>query len=220
MKSIQAYVRVGLLCALIVVFFNCKKESTNIVPPAWKYSTFTDARDGKVYKYIKIGTQEWMAENLAYKTASGSWFSYDSDIVGAKIGRLYTWDAAKQAVPAGWHLPTDEEWKKLEMSLGMSPIDADATDFRGKLEGAKLKSASEWSEDGNGTDAVGFSALPGGFRSSSGDFFVFEWQGYWWTATESDTNYAWYRMIKYNDSRVNRNDSFKGEAYSVRCIKD
>lgn len=219
MKSIQATVRVGLFCVLIVVFFNCKK-SANILPPAFNYSTFKDARDGKIYKYIKIGNQEWMAENLAYKTAEGSWYSYDSDIFGAKMGRLYTWEAAKHAVPTGWHLPTDEEWKKLEISIGMSLIDADASDFRGKVEGTALKSTSQWSEDGNGTDAFGFSALPGGFRSSSGDYFVLGWQGYWWTATESDTNYAWHRMLKYNDFRVNRSGSYEGEAYSVRCVKD
>jgi uncharacterized protein (TIGR02145 family) len=209
-----------LLITLTLMFFNCTKDK--VIHPIYNfnYSTFTDSRDGKIYKYIKIGTQEWMAENLDYKTASGSWNYGDVEANGDKYGRLYTWDAAKQAVPLGWHLPTDAEWKQLEIFLGMSQIDADNTDFRGTSEGTKLKSTNLWPNNGNGTDDVGFSAIPGGFRPNSGDFFVSGFLGYWWTATETDQINALFRVIKYNSPKVFRNNSFKGEAFSVRCVKD
>jgi len=159
-----------------------------------------------------------MAENLAYQTVSGSWFSFGSAAEGAKYGRLYTWDAAKQASPTGWHLPTDAEWKQLEMTLGMSQSEADGIDLRGTNEGSKLKSVSGWTQ--NGTDDVGFAALPGGFRSNSGTDHENGYVGYWWTNTESDDINAWYRSISYSNSKIFRNRSFKEDAYSVRCVKD
>lgn len=221
MKSIQVNVRLALLCALIVVFFSCKKDKVaEDTSPKFNYSVFTDVRDGKTYKYIKIGAQYWMAQNLAYKTLSGSWNSWDSDIEGAKYGRLYTWESAKQAVPAGWHLPSDAEWKQLEMTLGMSQSQADGINLRGTDEGTKLKATSGWGDEVWGTDEVGFKALPGGLRSNSGNYFVNGWYGYWWTASESDNTNAWMRYIIYYNSEVNRNLSFKEDALSVRCVKD
>ena len=210
-----------MLCSLTVIFLNCNKEVDTQI---WNYYTFTDSRDGKTYKYIKIGTQEWMAENLAFKTASGSWNIWDDETYGAKYGRLYTWEAAKQAVPNGWHLPTDAEWKQLEMAHGMSQSDADGIEDRGTNEGYKLKAASGWHDNtdkttGNGADVVGFNALPGGMRTNSGTFFGADWYGYWWSATESDYSKAWMRRLTER-SLVFRNLSFKEDAYSVRCVKD
>lgn len=220
MKTMQSIIKIILLCSLTVVFFNCKKDNVESTPSTWNYSIFTDSRDGKTYKYIKIGTKEWMAENLAYKTADGSWSygGYEPNVT--KYGYLYTYSAAMNAVPAGWHLPSDAEWNQLEMKLGMSQIEADNIDFRGTNEGDKLKTTSGWPNNDNGTDNVGFSALPGGFRPNSGDFFVEGFLGYWWTTSDSDNNYAWFRMIKYNSPKVFRNISFKGEGFSVRCVKD
>lgn len=220
MKSIHASIRVGLICALTVLFLNCKKEKVDPIPSEWNYSTFTDVRDGKTYKSIKIGNQVWMAENLAYQTASGSRYYIDNEIDGAKYGRLYTWDAAIQAVPDGWHLPTDAEWKQMEMVLGMSQTEADGFDGRGTNEGARLKSRSGWAEDGNGTDEVGFLALPGGFYANSGSYLAVIWYGYWWTSTESNSSSAFFRVLVSNDSKIHRKLSFKGDGFSVRCIKN
>jgi len=220
MKTLQSSFRTGLLCALTIVLFNCKKDTVDTTIPTWNYSTFTDARDGKTYKYIKIGNQNWMAENLAFKTNSGSWTFYGSEENGTKYGRLYTWNAAKEAIPAGWHLPTDNEWKQLEMSLGMSQTDADSNGLRGTNEGEKLKSLKDWAENGNGTDVVGFNALPGGFLTNSGSFFALTWYGYWWTATESTDLNAWFRYISNIDPKIYRKAGFKEDGYSIRCIKD
>ncbi len=91
----------------------CKTE--NEVTP----SHYTDVRDGKSYKIVKIGSQIWFAENLNYKTKF-SW-CYDNDSANCETyGRLYDWKSASTACPNGWHLPSDDEWKTLEMNLGMS----------------------------------------------------------------------------------------------------
>ena len=115
-----------------------------------KASQLTDKRDGKTYKTVKIGTQEWMAENLAYKPSSGNYWAYDDDNSNvAKYGYLYDWETAKKVCPSGWHLPSDEEWTTLTDYLGGEDV-----------AGTKMKSTSGWKEDGNGTNESGFSALP------------------------------------------------------------
>jgi len=220
MKKMSMVYKTVLLCALTVFFFNCKKSIDET--PTWNYSTYTDSRDGQTYKSIKIGTQEWMVDNLSFKTAAGSWnygSSEESDPTITKYGRLYTWDAAQQAVPSGWHLPTDAEWKQLEMFLGMSQAEVDGVGERGTDEGGKLKATTGWTSNRNGTDVLGFTALPGGFRSDFGSFVNVEFYGYWWTATENDSSTAWFRYLGYGTA-IFRKFSYKGEAYSVRCIKN
>ena len=116
--------------------------------------SFTDKRDGKTYRTVKIGKQTWMVENLNHKT--GSSVCYDNEESNCqKDGRLYDWNTALNACPAGWHLPSDAEWTAL-------------TDFVGGEEtvGTKLKSKTGWSTGKNykvATDDYGFSALPGGY---------------------------------------------------------
>lgn len=220
MKKNYPFYRTVLLCVFSVLLINCKKDSGNIPIQTWDYSTFTDSRDGKIYKTVKIGTQEWMAENLDYKTATGSWNYGDIETNGVKYGRLYIWDVALQAVPTGWHLPTDAEWKQLEMTIGMTQNEADGIEFRGTNEGTKLKSTVGWAENGNGTNEFGFTALAGGFRSNSGGYYVIDWHSYWWTATESDPLFSWYRFIASSESQIARKTGYKGDAYYVRCVKD
>jgi len=180
---------------------------------------FTDPRDGQVYAFKNIGSQTWMAENLNYET-SNSWWYDNSSANGDIYGRLYTYDAALTACPSGWHVPSDEEWKTLEMALGMSQSEADDTGWRGTDEGEKMKSTSGWYNNGNNTNSSGFTALPGGSRYSNGSFQDFGGYGYWWSSTESSDAHAWDRGLHSVGGQVYRYGDSKTFGFSVRCLKN
>ncbi len=215
-------------------------EDTFIKLHSWagsKHGTFIDSRDGKTYKTIKIGNQIWMAENLNY-TGSGirhitddkewknnkkcdGWCYYNNNASKGKIyGALYQWEAAKQACPAGWHLPSDAEWKELEIYLGMSQADANGLDWRGTDEGKKIKSTTGWNKNGNGNNRSGFTALSGGYRINNGSFYNVGYYGIWWSATENGSSSAYDRYLDYNNSYVNRYNNPKSCGFSVRCLRD
>ncbi len=182
---------------------------------AQKKGFFTDPRDGKTYQTVQIGNQIWMAENLAYKTKKGCWiYGWDADnkkVNLKKYGYLYEWEAAKKACPEGWHLPTMDEWQTLFKTLGGKEV-----------AGTKMKSTSGWSETDNGTNASGFTALPGGYRVDNGEFDAMGTAAYWWTATESDKWTVWTWSVFENDAYISELTYGKtaGGALSVRCIKD
>jgi uncharacterized protein (TIGR02145 family) len=199
-------------------------------------STLTDA-DGNTYNTVWIGNQQWMAENLKVtKTVNGNviplitddtewsnlgdnntdsaycYYSNSTDSL-AKYGALYTYAAAKNACPTGWHLPSDAEWTELENYI--------SNDGHSGTEGTALKSTSGWNNSGNGTDNYGFSALPGGFRgSSNGTFNYVGYYGYWWSATGYNSSDAYLRSLDYNNSVVNRHNYGKSNGFSVRCVRD
>ena len=185
--------------------------------------TFTDSRDGKVYKTIKIGTQTWMAENLAYKPASGAWLYNNNDSNLATYGYLYIWDAANNSCPSGWHLPNDDEWKALEKFLGMTEPEVNATGSRGENAntGGKLKAISGWVNNNKATDEFGFAALPGGnYGSTQNEFYFIGQNVMFWTSTPVKNEFAWYRDLHNDDGKVFRGFRSKKLAFSVRCIKN
>ena|SRR5665811_1646147 len=108
----------------------------------------------------------------------------------------------------------------MEMYIGMSQSEADGSGSRGTNEGAKLKATSGWNNNGNGTDDYGFSGLMGSYRYSSGNFANIGYSGYWWSATEGATDYAWYRLLYYNDTSIYRGRYYKDYGFSVRCVRD
>jgi len=184
-----------------------------VLNPTINYGTFTDSRDGKSYRTVKIGNQTWMAENLNFN-ASGS-VCYDDNPNYCNIyGRLYDWvtvmDGAPSSslspngvqgiCPAGWHVPSDDEWLTL-------------TDFAGgwEIAGRALKSTSGWWNNSGESDQFGFTALP---IDADGSY------GFWWGATESDANRAWGRSMGSNVSYVNRYGYYKTGLYSLRCVED
>jgi len=173
-----------------------------------KPPTLGDKRDGKSYRIAAIGEQVWMAENLNYEAEGSKCYENSADNC-AKYGRLYNWVAAKSACPAGWHLPSDDEWTELEEEVGGR-----------STAGTKLKSTSGWNNNGNGTDEYAFSALPGGNGNSDGDFGYVGDNGYWWSATEYDASRAWYRYMHFSSEDVSRNINYKSLLFSVRCLQD
>jgi len=192
---------------------------------------FCDPRDGKKYVYVKIGEQTWMAENLSYN-ASGSkcgdestgTLSNENTATCDTYGRLYDWYTAIgltiSTCPQGWHLPSNTDWNVLIKFI--NPSCSDNSNYCAGT-GTKLKSASYWNSYSNvplGTDAYGFSALPGGGGGSFG-FAVnnFGYYGYWWSSSE-DANYANSRIMRYDSEYASYGNNVKGDSFSVRCIKD
>jgi uncharacterized protein (TIGR02145 family) len=154
-------------------------------------------------------------------------------------GVLYNWPAAMDGeasssanpsgvqgvCPTGWHLPSDDEWKELEMALGMSQAEADDTGLRGTNEGSKLAgNASLWNsgdlENNAEFGSSGFTALPGGSRYVGGNFDFVGYYGLWWSATEDSTSGAWDRLLHYYHSYVYRSYANKELGFSVRCLRD
>jgi hypothetical protein len=93
-------------------------ESLNQRQAGGNFGEFTDARDGQKYRTVKIGSQVWIAENLNYKPESGHAYRYGGDeSLHDKYGRLYDWEAARAVSPAGWHLPSLDEWVDLLIAV-------------------------------------------------------------------------------------------------------
>jgi uncharacterized protein (TIGR02145 family) len=92
--------------------------------------------------------------------------------------------------------------------------------FVGSSAGKKLKATSGWNENGNGTDAFGFAALPGGSGNSNGSFGSVGHHGYWWSAAEGNANSAYYRDMYYNIEIVYYGNDRKNYLFSVRCLQD
>jgi len=155
-----------------------------------------------------LDNQTWMAENLNYN-ANGSKCYENQESNCAKYGRLYNWETAKSACPKGWHLPSDDEWQVL--------VDLAGGD---KVAGTMLKSSSGWSENGNGVDAAGFSALPGGSGYSDGYFSGVGNFGSWWSSTENNSRNVYDRTMSYSNEGVSRHGSGKYGLFSVRCLQD
>ena len=173
-----------------------------------------DSRDGKVYKTVEIGTQTWMAENLNYETASGS-YCYDDDPENCETyGRLYDWDIAVSTTspvcPTGWRIPSLQEYKDLIVF-----VDDDLTTYSTNNKAAiALRSTTSW-DGGSATNASGFNLLMAGNRNSSGSYKRSSTQ-----VLASDDKYSY--LLVNNTSDIAWANIYTSEviARSVRCIKD
>jgi len=176
----------------------------------------------------------WMTENLNYKPSSGNSWCYGNDSSNCDTyGRLYDWATAmgvdtkynsqqlggvnvtRQGIcPKDWHLPSRQEWAELAQAAGGTGLYGD-----GGMAGKNLKSKSGWNN--NGTDDFEFSALPGGVRDYNGGAFRYAGSyGYWWTATEVSSGYAYYRYMYDGYDDVKEGNYHKSNGYSVRCLED
>ena len=204
---------------------------------------FTDSRDGKTYKKVVIGSQTWMAENLNFAAEGSKCYGEGGEVaIGDKFnlatktlspvevqancdkyGRLYNWNTAMKVCPSGWHLPSKDEYGVLDNAVGGN-----------ETAGKKLKSSSGWNDNdgksGNGTDDFGFSALPGGNTGGNGDlydlFALIGNFGYWWTASEGETEYeklidiGYGRIMDYSQDYAYWSGGSKSYLHSVRCIQN
>jgi uncharacterized protein (TIGR02145 family) len=187
------------------------------------------------YETVTIGTQVWMVKNLDVdhyrngdsipqvtdkgqwlKLTTGAWcYNKNSDSLGKIYGKLYNWYAVNDPrglAPSGYHVPSDAEWTVLSNYLGGESV-----------AGGKMKETgtTHWISPNEGaTNSSGFIGLPGGYRDSSGvyDFIIIG--GVWWSSTELNATYAWYRTLYYYDTSILRDYSLKVCGFSVRCVRD
>jgi len=220
--------KILLVFIFMLAFLNVFSQETDSI---------TDSRDGRVYRVVKIGEQWWMQENLNIgnriqsnqaPSDNGSIEKYcynNLDSLCNIYGGLYRWDEmmdynttdagnpgkTRGICPSGWHIPTDEEWKELEMHLGMSQAEAGLVNvWRGTGVGTSLRAGG----------SSGYEALYCGRCSSSGSFSLGDEYEYVWTATDYGSD-AWRRCLsKYADDVGRWNTFPKTYAFSVRCIKD
>ena len=208
--------------------YGSAQSFTTMAPPG----TVTDI-DGNVYQTIKIGTQIWMAENLAVTHFRNGdtipnvpggldWFAlntagyceYNNSLDSAAIyGRLYNWYAAtdsRNIAPEGWHLPSHNEFQILLWHLG--------TDGGGKLKEA---GTTHWSSPNTGaTNESGFTALPAGMCGSQGLYIGMPQQTWFWTSTEYLSARAYVLELgAYSAGSIFTNLA-KCSGLSIRCIKD
>lgn len=191
---------------------NQSTDITGTIRPEAIPNTFKDERDDKFYRYVEIGSQIWMAENLNYYTSTGSWYPNDSEDNSDDFGCLYDLKTAKISCPQGWHLPTDEEWKTLERTLGM---DESEIDIIGERESGKVGEKLQKQHPFLDVEPSGFDAQFAGMRRSDGSYeYVGFWSVYW-------TRDAYLRQIIWLNSWVYRGEAtYSDYGFCVRCIKD
>ncbi|MDR2583781.1 MAG: hypothetical protein LBC75_09905 [Fibromonadaceae bacterium] len=165
-------------------------------------STFTDSRDGKEYKYVKIGDQVWMAEDLAYNASGKYDWATAMNLPSICNINFCLVSAKHQGIcPEGWHIPNNDEWSTLMDFVGGS-----------STAGKYLKATSGWDNNGwdlNGEDKYGFAALP-----SDGDDYAF-----WWSATEYNDRESYVRGIEEGGDSFNRDTFDKDSGLGVRCVQ-
>lgn len=168
-----------------------------------KMGTFRDARDGHTYKTVVIGTKVWMAENLNFAMEGSDCYEGKAENC-AKYGRLYTFEAAEEACPDGWHLPENDEWMRFARII---------EDSDGKEAAwVSLKSRDKW----DGSDRYGFDVVPAGMGRDG--FMELGVSAHFWSATEEDGDaYGWHLAPPGDFSR---DFNVSSDMYSVRCQKD
>ena len=187
--------------------------------------------DGNKYKTVKIGNQIWMAENLRathYQngdaitkvTTESAWrgtfseaycnYNFD-DAKASTYGRLYNWYAvmdSRSICPEGWHIPSDNEWKELEIFLGLSASEADETEWRGIDGGLELMTST------------GFYSKPAGYRYYNYGFSKIDNESYFWSSSDYLIQLAVYRRLDSSQSSIYRYFENQRSGLSVRCVKD
>ena len=204
-------------------------------PPPPKVEAKVVKVQGRNLQTIHIGEQVWMKNNLDVKVL-GSFCYEDKEENCEKYGRLYTWTAAvkladkfmtatardsiskvkpKGICPNGWHIPTALDFKRLDAYL--KDIDEAVS------VGTNLRSRTDWDESESallGQDGFGFAAFAYGSRDTSGAYSGIRKVAKFWTGSEGDSLRGIAMRLSYDVDELLQDSSFKGEAYSIRCMMD
>jgi uncharacterized protein (TIGR02145 family) len=191
--------------------------------------------DGNYYRHVTIGAQVWMTENLKTTRFRDStsiplvedilnwssrithgycWYNNDESMYKEKYGAIYNWYTVStgKLCPTGWHVPSESDWVVLTNYLGGT-----------SRAGGSLKELgiSHWKNPNAGaTNETGFTARPGGYRMSTGEFGNEGIYGNWWSATTTIANVANYRSIYYGNTILNKSFISQKSGLSVRCVKN
>jgi uncharacterized protein (TIGR02145 family) len=170
--------------------------------------TLTDKRDGRTYETMRVGAKTWMAENINAETGN-SW-CYDGDTSNCNAyGRLYDWEAAKTACPAGWRLPTLKEWGGFVKAVS----DKEAADKKARAK----RGGNEDASDERRLPAI----LGGGRYRISGEYSNIGGYSYWWAGTEKSSQYtAYFRYVNYGHDDIADDFDIREYGFSVRCLRD
>ena len=174
---------------------------------AAQQESFTDPRDQQTYGSVEVGGLRWMTENLRY--AARNSVCYDNKPENCQtLGRLYPWEVALQACPDGWHLATEYEWQKLELTLAVPFEELEGNEERGEPAGEKIKMT--------GSHALRFPYA--GYSNPEGEFQAKDETAAIWTANEADFNHAWHRDLDVDRRGIYRSRVYKPWFLSVRCV--
>ena len=195
----------------LALFVSLLVAYASAAPKSKKKNEFKDPRDKQTYRTVKIAGLEWLGDNLNYKT-EGSFCYKDEDDQCMVYGRLYTWDAAKKACPAGFRLPTHADFESLWTAAG--------ADFNA---GYLIKADYGWSGDTNGNDTLKFSAMPAGNRFDDETYGNTAKFAFFWSADDSSEGIApgsarvWYlTSISMAFGYMSKPKNF---GFSVRCVR-
>lgn len=176
-----------ILGVALTLISSCKESETKLFTQ--ESGIYTDIRDGKIYKTVKIGNQWIMAENFAYKPDQGNYWAYNNDTNNVSIyGYLYDWETAKMIAPDGWHLPSKDEWITFRKSLG------------GKRAVWKYSQIVYKQMINSGSS--GFNALLGGLLDCNGKFKYLGEQTDFWSSTDSRTDGPWHFGVNSNKDSI------------------
>ncbi|MGQ8336304.1 fibrobacter succinogenes major paralogous domain-containing protein [Sunxiuqinia sp. A32] len=233
--SLLKRTKVFFLLMLMSVIISCSKDNAETIEDFTGDSgTFVDQRDGQTYKWVRIDSQIWMAENLKTilfdsgnqipqviessewvnsRTSSYCWYDND-ETIGKTYGALYNWYAVESGklAPIGWHVPSESEWEELIEFIGGNTIAGEELREEGN---------QHWIENSQNTNNVhGFSALPSGYRSyEEGSFNHLGANAIWWSSTAKTEQTARMYSISSSSSIFTTTEQ-KWWGYAVRCIKD
>jgi len=238
MKNLFSVLILATLAVLL--FVGCAKEEE--LPYIIERGSVADV-DGNIYQTVKIGNQWWMAENLRVTKfndgtpialipvvigADSAWAHVDSaaycfinDSLFGCLYNAYTLQDEKNIAPAGWHVPTDEEWRELEQTIGMTKEEASQTGWRGDVEANVLASqynvgwpANDQDAGLYGSDYFGFYALPANVRGHDGRTNMQNNSAWWWCNSNQQGQF-YYRTIDTYHQRI-----FRQVTVPIRCVKD